>query len=52
MLMFKMHKGRLICEIIHNVDGRYLFADRWECRDFRTEGEAVEYARYRGYRFK
>ena len=51
MTLFKMYKGKTKCEIVLNVDGRYLFDDPWECRDFRTEGEAVEYARHLGYTF-
>lgn len=52
MTLFKMHKGKQICEIIHNVDGMYLFADDQDCHAFTTEEGAVEYARHLGYRFK
>ena len=52
MSLLKLHKGKLICRIIYNVDGRYLFDDRYECRDFCTMQEAVDYARATGYEFK
>lgn len=50
MKLYEMRKVRAKCEIILNVDGRYLFADRYECRDFATEEGAREYARKLGYK--
>lgn len=50
MTLYHMHKKRTECEIILNVDGRYLFADKYECRDFATEEGAREFAKKRGYK--
>lgn len=50
MTLYHMTKKREECEIILNVDGQYLFADRYECRNFPTEEGAREYARKLGYK--
>lgn len=53
MLLYHMYTriGKA-CEIYRNGNEGYSFEDAEEVRNFRTEEEAVEYAKGYGYKFK